>query len=172
MIDIIQFSADLKDPWIQRLGFTRFLHAKLLRIVHGGDEETTLKALNNKHPDLLLSPELTKRRDPLHGRASGLHQTILKVAKKKNVAVGFALHPLLQARREQRAILLGRMIHNVRLCRKYHVKMVLCSYAKDVYGLRGASDMQSFGRILGMTPQEAKDALDYRPAEEGVRFLS
>mgnify|MGYP001578923586 CR=1 FL=1 len=100
-----------------------------------------------------------------------MNQVLLQLAHKNDTAIGFALQPLLAVKGEQRAMLMGRMMQNVRLCRKYKVRMVLCSFAEDLFDLRSASDLQSFGRVLGMTPGEAKEALQFRKRREDVRFM-
>ncbi len=172
MIDIVQFPVDKNHPWVKKLGFQTFLEAKQLRVHVGGNEDRYQKVLQQGHLDLLMNPELTMKKDHLHWRASGLHQVLLALAKKHDVAIGFGLYPILHTQGEQRAVVLGRMMQNVRFCRKYQVRMVLCSFAKDLFGLRSASDLQSFGRVLGMTGAEAQQALQFTKRKEGVRFLS
>ena len=172
MIDIVQFNIDRKHPWVQKLGFQEFVNASQLRIIIGGDDDRNLKAVRNGSIDILMSPESMKGKDHLHWRNSGLNQVMLSLAKKNNVAVGFALQSILQTEGVKRAQLLGRMMQNVGLCRKYKVKMTLCSFARDIWGLRSASDMQGFGRIIGMTPKEAKEALDFRRTKGGIEIFS
>jgi len=171
MIDIVQFAVDREHPWVKSLGFRAFLEAKQLRVHVGGNEDSYQKVLQQGHLDILMNPELTMKKDHLHWRASGLNQVLLALAQKRDVAIGFGLRPLLQVDDAQRAVLLGRMMQNVRLCRKYKVRMVLCSFAKDLFGLRSASDVQSFGRVLGMTGAEAQQALQFEKRKGGVRFL-
>jgi len=172
MIDIIQFDVDKKNSFVKQLGFQEFMSASRLRIIVGGDEDRNLKAVKNGNVDILMSPELMKGKDNLHWRNSGLNQVMLSLAKKNNVAIGFALQSVLQTGGVKRAQSIGRMMQNVGLCRKYKVKMVLCSFAKDIFGLRSASDMQSFGRVIGMTPTEAKEALQFRRTKNGIKIIS
>ncbi len=172
MIDVVQFRVDMNIPWVKRLGFRQFVHYKEIGGVIGGDEDAHLRAVRNSHVRVLLCPELVKGRDHLHWRNAGLTSQILQLAQKHGIAIGFCFSSVLEREGVERSQVLGRMMQNVRLCRKYRVGMVLCSFACDIYGLRSASDLQSFGRILGMTPGEAKQALGFSLRERGVRVLS
>lgn len=172
MIDIVQFPVDMKDPLVSHLGFHTFLLARDLRIVHGGgDERKNVKLLNNPSIDIFFVPHTLSRKDHLHWRSSGVDETMVKLAKKHHIALGFRFDFILRVEGVQRAQLLGRIMQTIRLCHKYNVRMVLCSFAPDVYGLRNASDLQSLGRMLGMTPLEAQQALSFTRKSIGVRFL-
>ena len=54
---------------------------------------------------------------------------------------------------------MGRMMQNVKLCKKYKVNMVISSFATSKFELKSPSDLISFGIILGMTPKEAKESI-------------
>lgn len=171
MIDLVAFSDDAHHSWVRRLGFHQFLPYKHLHVVLGGDEEKNLKAVKDRSVDVLF-PESAKGKDSLHWRRSGLNQVLLRLAKKNRVAIGFSLCAVLDHKGEKRGLVLGRMMQNVFLCRKYEVGMVLCSFAHDLWGLRSASDLASFGRVIGMTPGEVKNALHFERKNNGVRILS
>ena len=51
---------------------------------------------------------------------------------------------------------MGRIMQNIRLCRKYNVSMVFASFAEAKWEMRSAKDLMSFAVLLGMTPKEAK----------------
>lgn len=116
--------------------------------------------LENKKVDLLLSPEKGVKRDSLHYRNSGLNHVLCKLAKKNDIAIGFSFNDVLLSNGERRAKILGRMMQNVSLCRKYKLKMVIGSFAKDRWQMRKSTDLISFGVCLGMHPEEAKKALE------------
>ena len=48
-----------------------------------------------------------------------------------------------------------------KLLRKYKVKCAIASFAREKYDLRNSSDIISLGKVMGMTPKEAKDSLNY-----------
>ena len=136
-MDIIKNAKDLRSE---------INKAKSPVIVLGGDEKINRSAVENKKVDILLSPELNKSKDHLHYRKSGLNQVLCKLAKKNGVAIGFDFSLLLNSK--ERSKILGRMILNYKLCKKYKVKMVFSSFSKDKFELRNEDCMRVFERIL------------------------
>ena len=55
---------------------------------------------------------------------------------------------------EKKDILIGRMIQNIKLCKKFKVKTAIASFASSPYGMRSPHDISSFFRILGMEKPE------------------
>ena len=106
-------------------------------------------AVENKQVDILLSPEKNTRKDLMFSRRSGLNQVLCKLAAKNGVAIGFDFSYLLHSSDKQRARILGRMKQNVKFCKKYKVKMVFSSFAKNKYELRSEDFLKVFARILG-----------------------
>ena len=62
-------------------------------------------------------------------------------------------------------------MQNIRLCRKYKVKMVLASFATDKFEMRDARDLISFGVCLGMNPGEAKKALNFSKRKPDITII-
>jgi ribonuclease P/MRP protein subunit RPP1 len=122
-------------------------------IVEGGTDEINKAAVENKRVDILLNPE-PKTKDSLHQRNSGLNQVLCKLAKKNNVAYGISFSRLLEGDYK----LIGKIMQNIRLCRKYKVKLVFGSFARDIYEMRNVKDLISLARVLGMSPLEAKNS--------------
>ena len=134
-------------------------------VVQGGDDTINREAVSSSNVDILLDPHLGKRYDAMHQRDSGLNHVLCTLAKEHNVAIGFSFAVVLHA--HNRAKLLGRMMQNIRLCRKYKVRIVIGSFAKEQSDARNVKDMQSFFRVLGMTGKEVQtnfidERLDYK----------
>ena len=125
MIDVINF--EYKDE--DKFGFSKFYNFKDFKIVIGGDEKKNRKAVEDKNVDILLSPEKNREKDFMHSRDSGLNQVLCKLAKKNKVAIGFNFNDVLMSK--NRSVILGKMMQNVRFCRKYKVKMVIVSGAQN-----------------------------------------
>ncbi|MBT6995678.1 hypothetical protein HN865_00255 [Candidatus Woesearchaeota archaeon] len=125
------------------------MNKKGLVIVQGGDLDINRFAVENKQVDILLSPEKNTRKDLMFSRRSGLNQVLCKLAAKNGVAIGFDFSYLLHSSDKQRARILGRMKQNVKFCKKYKVKMVFSSFAKNKYELRSEDFLKVFARILG-----------------------
>ncbi len=116
-------------------------------------------AIETKKVDILLSPEKGVKRDSLHYRNSGLDNVTCELARRSGVVIGFNFNDVLTSEGLTRAQTLGRMMQNVRLCRKHKLRMLIGSFAKDKWQMRSRSDLISFGIVLGMHPEEAQKAL-------------
>src|SRR3989344_3036499 len=55
-------------------------------------------------------------------------------------------------------VMFGRVKQNIKLCRKYKVKILFFTFAKSKYELKGLQDLLSLLRVLGMNGIEAKSA--------------
>ncbi|MEK6973989.1 MAG: RNase P subunit p30 family protein [Nanoarchaeota archaeon] len=115
--------------------------------------------IENKNVDILLSPEKNIKNDSMHHRNSGLNKVICNLARKNNIAIGLSFSELLNS--NEKPILLGRMMQNVRLCRKFKVKMVLASFARNEYDLRSIDLLKAFALVVGMTPLEINKAFEH-----------
>lgn len=124
-------------------------------IVKGNPKEN--RKIVEASPDILLSPHSSGKKDFMRERNSGLNQIICKIAAEKKVVVGIDFNEVLQA--ENRELIIGRIMQNIKLCRKYKVKMLLASFASGLLELRDAQDLIAFAQTIGMTPEEAKESL-------------
>ncbi len=129
---------------VKKLGLLAFCHGTREAIERGAD--------------VVFGFELDASKDKMHYREGGLNQVLCELAHEKGVTIGFSLASLLQASPAQRALLFGRIVQNVELCRKYKVAMRIGSFAASPFGLRGAEDVISLFTQLGMTRTEAVDA--------------
>ena len=125
------------------------MNKKGLVIVQGGDLEINRFVVENMKVDILLSPEKNSKKDLMFSRRSGLNQVLCKLAAKNDVAIGFDFSYLLNSSGKEQSIILGRMKQNVKFCKKYGVKMIFSSFARDKYELRSEDYLKIFARILG-----------------------
>ncbi len=103
--------------------------------------------------------ENLQERDFIHQRNSGLNHILAKIAHDKDKVIGFNFSSVLNASPEKRVLLLGRMRQNVKLCRKYKVKMFIASFASEPYEIRSNYELRAFGYVIGMNPKEVKESL-------------
>lgn len=115
-------------------------------IVRGRDDNFNREVLASKKIDILLDPHLGDRRDKLNQRDSGLNQVLCEIAKENKIAIGFSFNSLLNSYSLWRV--LGRVIQNIKLCRKYRVEMVILP------GERSLNDVESMFKVLGMDGKE------------------
>ncbi|MBI2134994.1 hypothetical protein HYU09_03310 [Candidatus Woesearchaeota archaeon] len=107
--------------------------------------------------NLIFSMEESGRKDFMHQRGSGLDHILAKLAHGKKIAVGFSLSSIVNSKNKN--IILGRMMQNIMLCRKYKVKTVIASLAENPYGMRSPYDLMSLFITLGMRQEDTKDSL-------------
>ncbi len=162
MIDIIKFQGEKFN-----LGFQEIKYFKDFKIILGENENSIRKAAENKEIDILLIQD-SKAKDKLSSRDSGLNQVICKLAHENKIAIGFSFSEILKSKEKHK--ILGRIMQNIRLCRKYKVKMVLASFANNKWEMRSPKDLFSFGIVLGMTGKEANDALNFKKKEKEIRL--
>jgi len=149
-VNLIEFNTkkDLQKKLSQEKG---------LRVVLGSRNNRT--AIESKKIDVLLSPERGIKKDSFHHRNSGLDHAICTLAKKNNITIGFNFNDVLTSQGVLRAEKLGRMMQNVRLCRKHKIRMLIGSFAQNKWQMRSRNDLISFGIVLGMHPEEAQKSL-------------
>lgn len=146
-------TAVLTDPRKAR----QFRQQGIMTIVRCSESDRAV--LEQGAADVLFGAESTQPKDYAHQRGSGLNHVMAELAAKNKVAIGFSLASILAVTGSQRAQLLGRMMQNIMLCRKYKVPMVIGSFATDPWKMRSPHDLQSFFVLLGMHPADAKKAL-------------
>ncbi len=121
-------------------------------VVMAQDEEFNRKILENKDVDVFLGPELHNRKDKLKQRDSGLNEVLCKLAVKNNIQIGINLMEIIKQPKKDKAILLGRIIQNIALCKRTKTKVVIYpeKYKKQ--------DVSSLFLTLGASTQQAKEA--------------
>jgi len=129
-------------------------------IVLGSSDDVNRAALENKHIDVLLSPEHTRKYDFTHYRNSGLNQVLCKIASKNNKTIGINFNEIRKAKSKDKTLKLGRVMQNIRLCSKYNVKMLLASFCTKPIDMIPPLDLLSFARAIGMSPKQAKNSLE------------
>ena len=114
--------------------------------------------IEKPYANLIFSLEEYGRKDFMHQRGSGLDHILAKLAHDNKVAIGFSVNSMLNS--ENKHIILGRMMQNIRLCRKYRVKTIIASFAVKPYQMRSPYDIISLFAILGMPQEEVKQSLE------------
>ena len=121
-------------------------------IVQAQNDDFNRKILEYGKFDILLSPEVGKRKRTLRNIDSGFNHVLAKIAEKNNVAIGINLAEISKLAKEEKAKRLERLIQNIKTCRKAGTKITLLNY-KD------KKDAFSFLISLGASTSQAKEAL-------------
>lgn len=162
MIDIVDFDGEMFD-----LGFSKIHHAREFNIKSGSQDNR--KNVEDKKTDILLNPETGRNKAGLVVRDSGLNDAICKIARKHDVAIGFSFSNILNSK--DKLNLIANISQNIKLCRKYRLRMVMASFAKNKFEMRHAKDMHNLCLVLGMDEKEAMEALNFKKKEITPRIL-
>ncbi|SRR3989344_1233335 len=123
-------------------------------IVLAGNEEFNRQVLEKKGVDVLLFSNLYGK-DKLKQRDSGLNHVLCKLAKKNGVIIGIDLKQLGSGSDFDKSFYLARLIQNIRLCKKFNVKMIIINVKEN-----NKKDLNSFLLTLGMDTWMAKFAVE------------
>jgi RNase P/RNase MRP subunit p30 len=116
-------------------------------IVLGMNDEINRACLEHKKTTALASPEYNRKKDYNNYRNSGLNQVLCKIAKQNNKTIIENFSDLNTAKKSK-ALILGRMLQNVRLCKKYKVKFILTNVTNKVEELKSNYEFENFKKII------------------------
>jgi RNase P/RNase MRP subunit p30 len=120
---------------------------KGLKVYKVSSEEMLRFALEKTSVDVIFGMELVNPRDHTHYARGGLDQIVCRIAASKGKTFGFSFSSILNSR--NRAKLLGRMMLNLKLCKKYGVKVVFGNFSLIKSEMRSLKDLEAFKRLLG-----------------------
>ncbi|MBW3014914.1 hypothetical protein KY330_00670 [Candidatus Woesearchaeota archaeon] len=126
-------------------------------LVISKSSEDNRRVLENQKPDLIFSLEDSKDNDFIFYRNSGLNQVLCKIAASNNIIVGFSFNLILNSLK--RAQVIGRIMQNIKLCKKYKVTTAFASFATNPMEMRSSHDLIAFAEILGHHPKHAKESI-------------
>jgi len=101
------------------------------------------KILEKKQLDLMFNFEYSNYKDFIFYRNSGFNQVLAKLAKKRDIVIGFSFSKFKGCKNKYQ--ILGRLQQNYLICKKYNVKTKIASLSKkkeDPFVLK------SFERLL------------------------
>ena len=127
---------------------------KFLALVQAGEEEFNRFVMEKTAADIIFNLEYVYKKDHLHYRKSGLDEIICRIAAKREKTIAFSFSALLET--EKKALVMGRMMQNLRFCRKFKVKTFMGSFTADKEAMRSPFDLQKLARVLGVDGETAK----------------
>jgi len=130
-----------------------------LILVDGGEEAVNRKASECWEVDIISHPDRNSSKDFMHQRNSGIDHIMARFMQDRCIAIEINFAEVLNSYGILRARILGRMMQNVILARKYNTPVVITSGAQDRWGLRAPRELMAFGKCMGMTDLEAKNAV-------------
>jgi ribonuclease P/MRP protein subunit RPP1 len=127
-----------------------------LLLARGGEIEMNRAACEIPEVDILTHPEY-QRTDP------GLDHVCMKFAVKNDVAIEVNFREILITNKKTRAMVMANMAKNIKLAKKYHAPIILCSGAISHWELRSPECLISMACQLGLELTEAKKAVSEVP---------
>lgn len=92
-------------------------------IIKAKGDKFNRKILEYGKFDILLSIEAGRKKDSLKNLDSGLNEISARIAAKNNIAIGIDLNAIKNLDKKEKAGRLGRIIQNIRICRKAGAKI-------------------------------------------------
>ena len=102
--------------------------------------------MESKKIDLIYNFEYNPYKDFIYYRNSGFNQVLAKIAKRKDIAIGFSFSDLKKSKNKN--IILGRLMQNFHIAKKYGLKTKVSSFAKSPCELVQKTTLESFERLL------------------------
>ena len=121
-------------------------------IFTSNDDELNRKILEKEEIQILLLNQ-GGRKDFQKQRNSGFNHVLAKLAKKKNVIIGINLDEIVNSEEKQKAIILARVMQNIKICNKNKLKMRFIQKNQK----RNIFDLKSLGLVLGMPTDMIKE---------------
>ncbi|MCX8193831.1 MAG: hypothetical protein N3G19_00490 [Candidatus Pacearchaeota archaeon] len=120
-----------------------------LVFVLGMNDKINRAALSHKKAIALVSPEYERKKDYADYRNSGLNQVLCKVARDSNKYIIERLSDFfVKGNKNEKALLLGRIIQNSRLCKEYKANFIVSAFARNEQELKSYHELKDFKKIL------------------------
>ncbi len=107
--------------------------------------------------DVLFDLEMNPAKDAMHYRMSGLNQVLSKIAARKKKIIGINLRNIIDS--ENKPQVIGRIMQNIMLCRKFKTDVILFSGAEAPLQMKGYHDLISLLVVLGLNERQAISVL-------------
>ena len=123
------------------------------KTIQGKDISFNRIALENKNTETLILSH-TNKHDRLNQRDSGLNQVLCKIALENNITLAIDMKEVSETKdKKSKAIILSRIIQNIKLIKKYKNKFKLINY-------KNKEQAFSFLLSLGLPTNLAKKATE------------
>lgn len=100
-------------------------------------------------PDYIINCELSQKRDSFHYRNTSLNQVHAKLARGNNINIVFSFSLLLNNGWAMKQVMLGRMLQNAQIVRKYKLKNSVFSMAVAPKEMRSRVILDALAKVLG-----------------------
>jgi len=95
----------------------------------------------------------------LKQRDSGLNHVVAKIARDKGIMVVVDFNSVRKLEGKELALRLGRIIQNVKVCRKAGCGIRICSLGSSKKEVVGEKERRGFGESLGMSTKQSRESI-------------
>lgn len=127
------------------------------RVLRSGNTRLKYSSVKNGWVTHLAGNEVFDVKQGWSFRRSGLTPQLVKLCAERGVSVVFSFRDLLVS--NVKHLVLARMSQNLFLCRKFGASFIIGSGARSEKELVPVDNLISFGVLLGLTREEAKNLL-------------
>ena len=144
--DFVALKAKTKKDVLKEIQHAK---QKKLKTIYKADSEDMLRFMLEKTDvDVVYGMENIHPKDSTHFVRGGLDQVLCTLAAVKGKTLAFSFSEVLHS--VHKGKLLGRIMFNLKLCKKYKVPIKLASFALSKEEMRSAKDLGALGRVLRM----------------------
>ncbi|MCS7134605.1 MAG: hypothetical protein NZ889_01985, partial [Candidatus Pacearchaeota archaeon] len=116
-------------------------------LVLGTTDIINRRALEHTKVSALVSPEFSRSEDFLYQRNSGLNHVLCRIANENKKMIIFRMKDF-SGTKENKASFFGKLIQNLKLCRKYKVNYLLTNFSSKKDEILHAKQLTSLEQIL------------------------
>ena len=110
--------------------------------------------------DIVFGLESIHPKEHYHYLRGGLDQILAKIAHDKEKIIGFSFEEVLISKKPSQ--ILGRMMHNIKMCKKFKVQTIFSTFATSNERFRSVNDLASLWEILGGSELEKMDSFEVK----------
>jgi RNase P/RNase MRP subunit p30 len=127
---------------------------KVLVGVYGYDDFFNRRVVETVKMNYLINAErnLKDKKDSLKQRDSGINHVVAKEMVKKKISLVLDLDYSEKLSKKEKALVLARIIQNVKICRKAKCSIKILSNGRD------KKDVEAFASSIGMSSQQVSEA--------------
>lgn len=123
--------------------------------VYGSDDFFNRRVVETMKINYLINAErnIQDKKDTLKQRDSGLNHVVAKEMASKNISLVIDFENFAQLSKQEKVLILTRIIQNVKICRKAKCSIKILSNGRD------KKDIEAFASSIGMSSQQVSDCV-------------
>lgn len=128
-------------------------------IIFHATPESNVRNISEKYKPKIITNLEFQKHDFVHHRSSGTNQVICNAMKQNSIYVGLSFSLLMSTKYKPE--ILGRMMQNISLAKKYKIPIKIFTLSKTPYQMKGYKDLVSLLLTLNATEKQTKEAFEF-----------